>query len=103
MRILGNEKSYQSRGPPLLVEDRRTGAEEALVRELALFLIVAVFSLLLMLVVVFGPLLCRTTFGGVWSSIVLDDCSGSFWSPTDPGFLSESMRNPEEFQGKYHV
>jgi hypothetical protein len=34
------------------------------------------------MLVTFRGLLCRTEFGGVWSTIVIDDCYGSYWTPT---------------------
>lgn len=46
------------------------------------FLFVLIFSLTLLYIVQVSHYLCRQTFGGVWSSIVIDDCYGSFWSPT---------------------
>lgn len=50
--------------------------------DLILFLGVLIWAWVLMMIVTFGHLLCRQTFGGVWSSIVIDDCSGSYWAPT---------------------
>lgn len=47
-----------------------------------LFLIVVIVTWLLMMLTTFSGLLCKQTSGGVWSSIVIDDCFGSYWIPT---------------------
>lgn len=49
-----------------------------------LFLIAILFTWVLMMLTAFSGLLCKQTFGGVWSSIVIDDCYGSLWTPTVP-------------------
>lgn len=45
------------------------------------FLFALVLTWTVMMAVTFGSLLCRSTFGGVWSSIVIDDC-GPKWDST---------------------
>lgn len=47
-----------------------------------LFLIVVVVTWVLMMLTVFLPPFCEQKFEGVWSSIVIDDCFGSYWTPT---------------------
>lgn len=46
------------------------------------FLFVLVATWVTMMVITFGSVLCEQRFSGVWSSIVIDDCFGSFRSPT---------------------
>lgn len=46
------------------------------------FLIAVTLTWIVMMLTTFSGLLCKQTFGGVWSTIVIDDCSGSYWAPT---------------------
>lgn len=57
-------------------------------RDALFILITSIVFLLWMWLTVLSwyPLLCEQRFSGVWSSIVIEDCAGSFWTPTYSGF-----------------
>jgi hypothetical protein len=67
--------------------------------DIFLFFIVVVVTWISMMLVTFSGLFCRTTFGGVWSTIVIDDCQGSYWTPTtsllgrEEGDLEHTLRS----------
>lgn len=53
-------------------------------RDLAFIVALSIFLVVVLCLTLLPwyDVLCRQYFGGIWSSIVIDDCYGSFWSPT---------------------
>lgn len=58
-------------------------------RDLLLTLIVIAYVVTMFAVATLTTELCRQEFGGIWSTIYLDDCTGSYWAPTTFGHPTE--------------